>query len=137
MINFQSQKGVSIYIAFMIMTTLLGIALGVSSLLFSQLGILRGMGHAVLAFYATESGVEHALFLDNTFCASEVEHAPCLITEFSNIPPAELILTNGASYALLAEDAGVGGCPGALGFNYCVKATGSYKEARRAVRIAR
>lgn len=137
MTNFQSQKGVSLYIAFMIMTTLLGIAIGTSALLFSQIGILRGMGHAVLAFYATEAGVERALYIDNTFCANEVEHEPCLTTQFSAIPPVELILTNGASFVLLAEDAGTGGCPGALGFNYCVKATGSYKEARRAVRIAR
>ena len=137
MINFQNQKGVSLYIAFMIMTTLLGIALGTSALLFTQIGILRGMGHAVLAFYATEAGVERAQYIDNTFCVSEEEHAPCLATEFSNIPPQDLILTNGASYILLAEDAGTGGCPGASGFNYCVKATGSYKDARRAVRMAR
>jgi len=134
------ERGVSLYIAFMIMTTLLGIALGVSALLFVQLGILRGMGHAVFAFYATEAGVERSLYLDNVFCLAEEEHAPCLADEFETIgatPPSSVQLGNGASYQLVAEDAGEGGCPDSLGYNYCVKATGSFQEARRAVRVAR
>ncbi|MDP2735385.1 MAG: hypothetical protein Q8P12_04205 [bacterium] len=136
----EQERGVSMYIAFMIMTTLLGIALGVSALLFAQLGILRGMGHSVFAFYATEAGVERALYIDNTFCLEEEEHAPCLAGEFDAIgasPPGSVSLSNGASYQLVAEDAGEGGCPNLLGYNYCVKVTGSYQEARRAVRVAR
>mgnify|MGYP001369957749 CR=1 FL=1 len=135
-----NQQGVSLYIAFMIMTALLGIALGVSSLLLSQISVLKSIGHSVFSFYATDAGVERALYIDNTLCLQEQEHAPCLTTEFNTIgasPPGNIQLSNGASYQLIAEAEGVGGCPLGLGYNYCVKATGSYEQTQRAVRVAR
>ncbi|MDP4007154.1 MAG: hypothetical protein Q8P55_00965 [bacterium] len=137
-----SETGVSLYISFMIMTALLGIAFGVSTLLFSQLGILRGMGYSVFAFYATEAGLERALYIDNTVCLEVevgVSHAPCLVTEFASIPLEDLVLSNGASYQLKAESPGELGCTDEdpPGYNFCVKATGIYENARRAVRVAR
>ena len=135
--KFTAQRGVSLYITFMIMTILMGIAFGMSSLLFSQLGILKGMGHSVLAFYATEAGLERALYIDNTICLEAEEHAPCLTAEFAGIPPEQMVLDNGASYQLKAESPGEPGCSDALGYNYCVRVEGSYKQARRAIRIAR
>ena len=135
------ERGVSLYIAFMIMTALLGIALGVSSLLFSQISVLKGIGHSVFAFYATEAGLERALYIDNTVCLEEEDHAPCLATEFSAIgaapPPASVSLSNGASYQLKAESPGEPGCSDSLGYNYCVRAEGNYEQAQRAVRVAR
>lgn len=131
------EQGISIYIAFMITTILLGIALGTSSLLFSQLGILKGLGHSIFAFYATEAGLERALYIDNTVCQGAEEHDICLAAEFNNIPPEDMILGNGASYKLKAERPGDAGCPDTLGYNYCVRAEGSYKQARRAIRVAR
>jgi hypothetical protein len=129
------ERGVSLYIAFMIMTALMGISFGMSAILFSQLGILKGIGHSVFAFFATEAGVEHALYLDNSVCATEEDHAPCLTTAFLNIPPQQLILSNGARYKLTAEAGGQGGCP--VERNYCVKSVGTYQQAQRAVRVAR
>ena len=131
------EQGISIYIAFMITTILLGIALGVSSLLFSQLGILRGLGHSIFAFYATEAGLERALYLDNTVCLGAEDHRLCLEIEFDNIPSEETILNNGASYKLKAESPGDAGCPDTLGYSHCVRAEGSYQQARRAIRVAR
>ena len=124
----------------MIMTILMGIAFGMSSLLFSQLSILKGMGHSIFAFYATEAGLERALYIDNTVCLEEESHAPCLAAEFDSIgavPPGSVHLSNGASYQLKAESPGDSGCPNTLGYNYCVRAEGSYEQARRAVRVAR
>ena len=135
--KFTAQRGVALYIAFMIMTILMGIAFGMSSLLFSQLGILKGMGHSIFAFYATEAGLERALFIDNTVCLEAEEHAPCLTAEFADISPEQMVLDNGASYQLKAESPGEPGCSDALGYNYCVRAEGSYKQARRAIRVAR
>ena len=134
------EQGVSLYIAFMIMTILLGIALGMSSLLFSQLSILKGIGHSILAFYATEAGLERALYIDNTECFEEENHASCLATAFDSIgasPPGSVSLSNEASYQLKAESPGDSGCPDTLGYNYCVRAEGSYEQARRAIRVAR
>jgi len=142
--NLKTQRGVSLYLAFMIMTVLMGISLGMSTLLLSQIGILKGMGHSVLAFYATDTGVDHALYIDiEEECADEdtpQESVECLNEEFDDIeanPPNSKALSNGAAYQLEAEEAGTGACPAGLGFTYCVKATGMYEEARRSVRVAR
>ena len=134
------ERGVSLYIAFMIMTVLLGIALGANTLLLSQLGFLKGLGHSVFAFYATDAGVERALYLDNTACIEEEDedHDECLNDEFDAIgasPPGSVSLSNQAAYQLIAEQGGMGGCPSAK--SYCIKSIGIYQEARRAVRVAR
>ena len=133
------ERGISLYLAFMIMTLLLGIALGASALLMAEISILKGIGHSVFAFYATDAGVERALYLDTTLCVEEEDRAGCLEEQFDAIgasPPAGSIgLSNGASYQLEAETPGAGGCPADSG--YCVKSTGSFQDARRAVRGAR
>lgn len=131
------EQGVSIYIAFMITTILLGIALGMGNLLFAQLGILKGLGHSIFAFYATEAGLEHALYLDNIICLGAEDHRFCLATEFDNIPSEEMTLNNGASYELKAERPGDAGCPDTLEYTYCVRSEGSYGQAKRAIRVAR
>lgn len=130
------QRGVSLYIAFMIMTALLGIALGVSSLLFSQIGILKGIGHSVFAFYATEAGLENALYIANTTCFEDPDPVVCLQT---NLPAGQVPLANEASYQLRAEAPGDPGCSDdpVLNYTYCVRAEGNYEQARRAVRVAR
>ena len=57
-------KGSTLYLSFLIMTVLLGVALGVSTLLVSQLGALRGIGYSVTALYAADTGIEKVLFID-------------------------------------------------------------------------
>lgn len=134
------EKGVSIYIAFMIMTILLGIALGVSSLLLSQINVLRGIGHSIFAFYATEAGLEYALYIANTDspqgCIDSPDPVSCL---GSKLPAGPVLLANGASYQIAPESPGQGGCPSdpELNYTYCVRAEGNYEQARRAVRVAR
>jgi len=137
------QRGVALYITFMVMFALLGVVLGTSTILISQFGVLRGIGYSVLAFYATEAGVERALYIDNTVCLEVENHATCLADEFDIIgvsPPGSVLLSNGASYQLKAESPGDPenpGCLDGLGYNYCVRAEGNYKEVQRAVRVAR
>lgn len=145
------ERGISLYIAFMVMTALLGIALGTSALLLSELGFLKGMGDSVIAFFATDAGIERALYIDNGTCATaggegqgqgegqqQQTRQECLESEFASIgasPPQSVSLSNGASYQLLAENGGEGGCPS--GKEYCIKAIGIFQEVRRAVRVAR
>ena len=133
----RAQRGVSLYIAFMITTTLLGIALGMSSLLFSQLGILKGIGQSVFAFYAAEAGLERALYIDNTVCLEEEDRAFCLTEEFASLTSDDLTLSNGAVFELQAELPGESGCSDNLGYSHCVKAIGIFLETRRAIRVAR
>lgn len=132
------QAGVSLYMALMVMTMLFGIGLGMSSLLLSQLDTLKGVGFSVLAFYATDTGVERAIYEDNKECAEiqdNDKHVTCLQDAIDAIPSEELTLTNGATFTLLVEAGGDGGCPETS--NYCVKSVGVYQQTRRAVRIAR
>lgn len=134
----KTQRGVSLYMAFMVMTMLFGIGLGMSSLLLSQLDTLKGVGYSVLAFYATDAGVERAIYEDNKTCASIQDmkkHVKCLADEIAAIPAGELALSNGATFALLVEAGGQGGCPS--GHDYCVKSVGFYQQTRRAVRMGR
>ena len=64
MANF-SQKGLSLYLAIVIMSILLAIVLGMSTILFYQLKIVGGMGNSVVAFYAADTGTERALYDEN------------------------------------------------------------------------
>jgi len=57
-----SKKGVSLYLALIIMFILIAIGLGVSLIIVSQMKMIRGMGDSVVAFYAGDTGIEHTLY---------------------------------------------------------------------------
>jgi len=58
------QKGVSLIITFFISIIILFIVLSISTLLYSEIKIIRNMGNSISAFYAAESGVEKVLYYD-------------------------------------------------------------------------
>jgi hypothetical protein len=61
--NFQfSKKGVSLYLALVIMFILIAIALGVSLIIVSQMKMMKGVGDSVVAFYAADTGIEQTLY---------------------------------------------------------------------------
>ena len=125
------EKGVSLYVVFLLMALLLGIGLGMSALLLSQLDTLRGIGRSVLAFYATETGIDRVLYIDQKTCASAPNRVGCLHTAVD--PLGTQTLSNGAQYTLTIESPG-GACTTPT---YCVKSVGTYQQARRAVRVGR
>jgi len=53
---------VAIILSIMILSMLLAIALGISTLLVQQLQLTRDMGDSVIAFYAADSGAEKCLY---------------------------------------------------------------------------
>jgi len=57
-----TNKGVSLYLALIIMFILIAIALGVSLIIVSQMKMIRGMGDSVVAFHAADTGIERALY---------------------------------------------------------------------------
>jgi hypothetical protein len=57
-----TKKGVSLYLALIIMFILIAIGLGVSLIIVSQMKMIRGMGDSVIAFYGADTGIEHALY---------------------------------------------------------------------------
>lgn len=64
MIIHNGQKGVSLVIAFLIMTTALAVVLSMTSILFSEIIILKNIGDSVSSLYAAESGIEQVLYFD-------------------------------------------------------------------------
>lgn len=110
------EKGVSLYIATVIMTILLSIALGISTIFLGQVKVMRGLGYSVIAFYAADAGIERILM---------ARSAPI------DIP--ETALSNGATYRVIVVPSGSSGCAAA---NYCIKSIGNYKETNRAIEIS-
>lgn len=111
-----SKRGISIYLALMIIAILLSSAFGVSIIFVSQVKIFKEMGNSVVAFYAADAGMEKILLN---------RQSP------SDIP--ETALANGATYQVLVTAGGGGGCAAA---NFCIKSVGNYKETNRAIEIS-
>lgn len=55
------EKGISLYIAILIMSILLALVLGMTAISFGQLRIVRGIENSVIAFHAADTGIERVL----------------------------------------------------------------------------
>jgi len=64
-----NQKGVSLIITLFIMIIILFVVLSISSLLYSQVKVIRNVGDSVVSFYAADSGVEKVLYYDRQVLA--------------------------------------------------------------------
>jgi|SRR3989344_4578542 len=62
MADYQSQKGVSLIVIFLIMTIMLAIVLSISVILSSQIKMVSNIGNAISSFYAAQTGAEEALY---------------------------------------------------------------------------
>lgn len=110
------QSGVSLYLSLMVMSVLLAIALGMSTIFVTQAKTAREMGYSVIAFYAADAGIETVL-----------------MNRANPVSIAETPLSNGATYEVTVNANGVGECAAA---NYCIKSRGSYKGINRAIEIS-
>lgn len=117
--SFETEKGVSLYFAILIMAILLAAALGLSTISFLQVRMVKGMGHSVIAFYAADTGIERELYEENG----------------TGTPPYIGNLGGGITYKVTILDHGEGECP--LDARYCVESVGSFQGVRRAIRIRR
>lgn len=107
-----SQKGISLFLSVLILTILLTLALGLSTILVSQTRILRGMGDSVQAFFAADSGIERALFEGGSVSGT---------------------FKNGAKYETQFLSRG----PNCAGSYYCLKSKGIFRQTQRAIEITR
>ena len=60
----QNQKGVSLIITSFIMIVILAVVLFVSTLLYSEIRVIKNIGNSMISFYAADSGIEKVLFYD-------------------------------------------------------------------------
>lgn len=130
--NNNSEKGVSLYIAFMIVAILLVIGFGMSVILISQIKMLRGMGDSVVAFYAANTGIERTLFEINQGAETGAEFEAWLVENESKYI-AQIISSDRDHLAYHPH------C--LLGEYYCIKSTGIYQgtegEVKRAIWVTR
>src|SRR3989344_52075 len=64
MFTYNKNKGVSLVIAFLVMSILLSTVLSISTILVSESKIISNIGNSVSALYGSESGVEKTLYFD-------------------------------------------------------------------------
>jgi len=114
------QKGVSLYIAIMIIAILLAIVLGTGVILLGQLKVIKGMENSIMAFYAADTGIEEVLMTRGNDPPTSV----C-----TKISPCSL--DNGAEYYIEVKVAG-DDCDAA---NFCIRSVGSYGGTKRAIEV--
>lgn len=111
--NKNCEKGVSLYLAILIMSLLLAMGLGLSNILLSQIKIIKEMGNSVVAFYAADTGIEMVL-----------------MSRFAPLSSSGT-LDNGSNYSVTVFLGGEDGCDALL--NFCIRSVGAYKETKRAI----
>ena len=119
---FHSERGVSLYLAVLLMGIILAIALGLTTIALNQLKMIRGLGDSVVAFYAADTGVEVSLY-DYYKGAGIQDH--------SGSVGGAAYSANGFSVPPNTSD-----CPAPNQY-YCFRSVGSYLSTRRAIEISR
>ncbi len=122
-IKLKNNKGSSLYFSMVVIAVILGVALGTSAILINQIRMVRGMGNSVVALYAADTGVEHALM-----------NMRGEVPDTSSIPLTTIdTFSDGstATYQVAIEEPGED-CEAE---NFCVKSTGTYAEVMRAIEV--
>ncbi len=112
-----SQKGLSLYLAIIIMSIILAIVLGTTTILTGQIKTMRGIENSVIAFYGADTGIERELKEDNATGTETIDSMGL----------------GGVEY--IVKKIGPGGECSAT--NYCIESEGTYKQTKRAIRITR
>jgi len=135
-LNFKmTERGISIYLALMIMLILLTIALGINAIIASQIRIIRGMGYSVVALYAADTGIEMVLL--ERAGPTQSSYSGYLDLNNNGDGPDE----GDASFAADVVQPITGTVPGipqdptCTADNYCIKSVGRYRETKRAIEI--
>lgn len=115
------QEGIALVLSVFVLSAILAIAMGISTLLLRELQFSRSAGFYIPAFFAADSGIEKVLMQRNT---------PASFSECTSSAPCTL--QNGASFWVVVRAAGVGGCAAP---NFCIESTGGYRGTRRAIEV--
>ncbi len=128
----KKQKGVSIYLIFMIMTIILGVSLALSSLVFIRFRVVARSGGAVTAFYAADAGAEELLYDINKGTVQ------CEIADAGFSTWAGITSHYGVTTTCRADYSDCPGCAATLECDaprFCILSQGFYDGTQRAVRV--
>jgi hypothetical protein len=120
------KKGVSIYLAIIIMAVLASIIFGLDTILIGQIKTIREIGYSVTAFYAAETGIEEAL-----------NDSDCTTTCLGYVNKELDLGAAGKAYYTVSgyPPIGTNGCTTTA--EYCLKSAGTFNNVKRAVYISR
>ncbi|MEF8847021.1 MAG: hypothetical protein V5A57_01140 [Candidatus Paceibacterota bacterium] len=121
MIN-NSQKGVSLYYAVLIMSLSLGVALGLNTIAIQSLKITRKVEKSPPALYAADTGIERSLY-------------ELSVTGNWNKGEEHEINLDGSKYQVEIIEPGNSNCPADV--IYCIRSIGFHEDTRRAIRVVR
>ena len=133
------QKGISLYLALMIMTILLAIGIGISTIIVSQMKMIREMGDSVIAFYAADTGIERLINEELKIC----RQAPCPgycadpVNCDEGLPTPSIPFSEpvgDATYEAKKVANNTEGCPATV--NFCLHSVGIYQGVRRAIEVS-
>ena len=120
--NKSSENGIAIILSMFVLSAILAIAMGISTLLLREVQIAKTAGFSIPAFFAADTGVEKLLMFRNTpgvFSECISAASPCT-------------LANGANFWILVRAPGEDGC---TALNFCIESTGEFRGTRRAVEV--
>lgn len=117
-----SQKGLSLYLAVIIMSIILAMVLGITTILTRQIKTMRVVENSVIAFYGADTGIERELKENNPV---------------GTVTTGSMDLGGGNTVTYYVEKIGAGSeeCPSPPALRFCIKSIGTYKQTKRAIRI--
>ena len=132
-----NEKGISLLFTVLIMSVILAVGAGISTILIQETQMIGKIGHSVVSFYAADSGVEEQLY--DLYKAAPESHLPQHSGSMS-------ITTGGViTYSVTAKcsvNTAIEDCYNGFmvdescsAFNYCIKSIGTYERTKRAIEI--
>ena len=137
--NKSSQQGIAIILSMFILSAILAIAMGISTLLLREVQFAKTAGFSIPAFFAADTGIEKILLLRNTpksFSECTSSASPCVL---SNGARFWVVVTCGETNPSVDCAA-----PGSeikpngstcVSPSYCVESTGEFRGTRRAIEV--
>lgn len=122
-----SQQGVSLYYAMVIMSVALVIALGLNTIVIKSLKTTREIKKSPVALYAADTGIEKALYKATVTGDWNLG--------FRTSDPIEL--DNGAKYTVEILATSTSPCDQTDASMYCIYSTGSYQGSQRTLKVVR
>ena len=118
------QKGVSLYLAVVIMSILSSVVLGLIALSMSGIKMVSGLENSVMSFYAANTGIEEMLIDRN---APDPTYSGYL-----DLNNNETDDPNEDSFYDVTVTAAGSNCSAN---NYCVKSIGKYRDTKRVIEV--
>lgn len=121
-------RGAALLLVLLVLTAILSIAFGVSTLMLGETKMTREVPKSLRAYYAAEAGIERKLYdIRKSGDFSDIGSGPAWCSG-----AGRFCLDADTCYAVDVIPAG----PGCTADSYCIKSYGCYKGARRAVEVS-